>query len=1550
MNPIINVLNTAGHRFCAYAGSVLIQSSLLIAVLVIIDLLLRRRVRAVVRYALWMLVFVKLLLPPGLSLPTGVGYYRPRPALVVREVAEPTAEETSTRRTVRVMPSEPVPGADSLATSQRPVSVNDSLPAPIPAVPSRPALTWPAWLFLGWLAGVLVLGVCLARRFRYVQRLVQCSRPASDGLQTLLAQCAAQLKLRHCPALDLSDEAPGPVVCRLLWPVVLIPATMADKIDENRLRTVLVHELAHIKRADLWVNFVQTLLLVVYFYHPLLWLVNAIVRRLREQAVDETVLVALDAEAVSYSTILVDLAETVFIRPVLGLRLIGIAESKKALEGRIRHMMTRPKPKSARVGTLGLLAIVVAAAVLLPMASATVSTPSGIPSDSNELALFLRDRLSENDRKIDNITFATECATVRSKKYRQTVYEHALAMGETEQEARAMLDSSRVRLVERFALDKDYCGRVERVSGRTNANGDWLGEPDSMVATWDGRTGVRFRKEPETGFFPYSAVIGERPMECSRRYAQPWREFLGWPAESFTDAIRRGVSVTAEKVRDAYRVEFDYGSGDKTVYVIDPAQGFSVVSRQRFSNDTLLASYTARFQEVNPGLWFPVEGEIVNGSVESGEARTIFEVSQVRVNAPDFYDNLHSVDFPKGTSVFDQRTRLRYVIGEKPQGESPRLIIDNAIPLPQGEDWDARLESGARLVDLGKALLGYANDHDDRFPDEMADASDCYPINLRWLQEHVTYLGRGKTMSAPPDTVLAYDKTLLVKGQGTLVLLAESRVDFRSVQELEALGIRLMPTSEITPQMRVESQMRLAELGKALLLYARDHDGRLPERIEDVRDDVGMAIGWLTENVAYWGKGMTTRDNPVAPIAYDKTLIQSGAGTNVLYLDAHVTFESRTRLEEIGIKPPPKSTAVVQEEATIRTRVESQTRLKDLGKALLIYANDHGDEFPEMLSDLRDEVGVGMSWLLENVTYLGKDVSVTDQPSRVLAYDKTLLAAGYGTNVLYLDSHVAFEMPETLDKLGIRFRPKSPAEIQKEAELQARVRVLTKLKSLALAAFLFAGDHNDRFAGSLEDLKPYLGQDEDLWAWVSENVEYVGGNTQATDAPPAVRPVAYCRLSQGAHDELVVAFQDGRVETFKGPRLQEELKILTAHGSAQEMRRDSAVNLSRLAKALLGYACDHDDRFPDEMADAFDCYPINLPWLREHVTYLGRGKTLTAPPDSVLAYDKTLLEKGAGTLVLFGDTHVDFRSRQELGDLAIVPVPAAGASGLDESTVGRASQRRDESSVHWISGVVRDTQGMPVGGATVSLMPWLGIDVVTNAVVVTDADGAFAFETRPSSMMGGFRGQETLWLLVRQRERNLAAAVKIGETVESLNVTVTDGMMFSGRAVDTEGKSVPTAEVSLRLWLSHRGYSQREPTEIDAEGCFEIRAVPRGYRCSVSVHADGYGEPSVEIEKDAAVRGRIELEPLVLRVAKLPISGVVVDELGRPVASARVFANGNGQPHREIRTNSRGEFTFENMCEGAVFLHANAGDAGQMQGQARTLGGSTEARIVLRKY
>jgi lysylphosphatidylglycerol synthetase-like protein (DUF2156 family) len=90
MNALIESLNHWGGQFVNFAWPMLWQSSLLIAVVFTLDLLLARKIRAAVRYALWLAVLVKLLLPPALALPTGAAWWLvhaklPAPALIAKK-------------------------------------------------------------------------------------------------------------------------------------------------------------------------------------------------------------------------------------------------------------------------------------------------------------------------------------------------------------------------------------------------------------------------------------------------------------------------------------------------------------------------------------------------------------------------------------------------------------------------------------------------------------------------------------------------------------------------------------------------------------------------------------------------------------------------------------------------------------------------------------------------------------------------------------------------------------------------------------------------------------------------------------------------------------------------------------------------------------------------------------------------------------------------------------------------------------------------------------------------------------------------------------------------------------------------------------------------------------------------------------------------------------------------------------------------------------------------------------------------------------------------
>ncbi|MHC4397273.1 MAG: M56 family metallopeptidase [Planctomycetota bacterium] len=404
MNSLITFLNTTGKTFVDFSIPMLIQSSVLIIVLLGLDLLLRKKVRAVFRYCIWMLVLVKLVLPTTLSSPTGLGYWfgdkifgivSEKP-LVTEQTApmlpsiEPVSETVPSETVITVLPS--------ANTAHAPIA-NIPAESAIAASPTV-SLSWHGFAFLGWLAAVTAMALLLVQRMFFVRGLLAQSKNPNDSMIDIFEQCRKQMRVRKPIFLKLSLVTASPSVCGLFRPTILIPQNLPDKLKNEDLRSILLHELAHIKRGDLWVSLIQTILQIAYFYNPLLWAANAIIRKVREQAVDEKVLVAMGEQAEDYPETLLNISRLTFSRPALSLRLIGVIESKKALSGRIKHILSRPFPKTARLGLVGLLGIIIVAAILLPMANAQTEKDSAGLESGEEAQVGEAEQ--SNNKKIPN--------------------------------------------------------------------------------------------------------------------------------------------------------------------------------------------------------------------------------------------------------------------------------------------------------------------------------------------------------------------------------------------------------------------------------------------------------------------------------------------------------------------------------------------------------------------------------------------------------------------------------------------------------------------------------------------------------------------------------------------------------------------------------------------------------------------------------------------------------------------------------------------------------------------------------------------------------------------------------------------------------------------------------------------------------------------------------------------------------------------------------------------------------------------------------------------
>jgi beta-lactamase regulating signal transducer with metallopeptidase domain len=128
-------------------------------------------------------------------------------------------------------------------------------------------LPWLRGLFLLWMSGLAVTTWLTVRNWRRVRDLLGNSAPCIDAqlLQSLMRTCEAQ-GLRRVPHLRCSQDIDSPLVLGHCNPMLLLPAGTGFESEE--LGMIFAHELAHLRRGDLWWGWVPALVRHLFFFHP----------------------------------------------------------------------------------------------------------------------------------------------------------------------------------------------------------------------------------------------------------------------------------------------------------------------------------------------------------------------------------------------------------------------------------------------------------------------------------------------------------------------------------------------------------------------------------------------------------------------------------------------------------------------------------------------------------------------------------------------------------------------------------------------------------------------------------------------------------------------------------------------------------------------------------------------------------------------------------------------------------------------------------------------------------------------------------------------------------------------------------------------------------------------------------------------------------------------------------------------------------------------------------------------------------------------------------
>jgi beta-lactamase regulating signal transducer with metallopeptidase domain len=334
-------------------------------------------------HALWLLVLLKLLTPPLLAVPFIVPSGWLSPKSPDRDLPQAVEEPPSLEFGAGVIADQSGPQViGPIAAADSPPLFGESMVGELPDAVRQPDLapetkepssnsdtvfaSWRLWLLAAWLSGSACCFALACYRLCRFRRLFGSMQPAAPELQEQARQLASRLGIARTPGIWL---VPAPVSPMLLAPAgrprLLLPAALWQHLSHEQRDTLLVHELAHLRRRDHWVRWLECAVTGLYWWHPVVWWARRELRIAEEHCCDAWVAWALPEASQSYATALVETITFVSkARVRLPLTASGVGHLR-LLRRRLTMIIRGTTPRA--LGWTGFLLVLGLGAILLPL-------------------------------------------------------------------------------------------------------------------------------------------------------------------------------------------------------------------------------------------------------------------------------------------------------------------------------------------------------------------------------------------------------------------------------------------------------------------------------------------------------------------------------------------------------------------------------------------------------------------------------------------------------------------------------------------------------------------------------------------------------------------------------------------------------------------------------------------------------------------------------------------------------------------------------------------------------------------------------------------------------------------------------------------------------------------------------------------------------------------------------------------------------------------------------------------------------------------------------
>ena len=269
-----------------------LQLFVLVGLVYVVNETLARR-RPKLAYVLWMLVFVKAITPSIGA--TGFSAWNLLSTATGQSSLATASAGDEDLQSAAHLPNAPNVSVSALGVSA--VSTNE--PWPRVSLPASLAVVWGIGVI-----GLTFFSVCATRRMS--RRIAETAVESNGDLSQLVDELADTMSLVCKPECVVLNASIGPALRGFSQPQLLVPQRVLETSSAEELRLILLHELMHVRRRDVLAAYFQSLVQILWWFHPAVWFAGRMTSLERERCCDDAVLDASPSAGSVLRTMFVD--------------------------------------------------------------------------------------------------------------------------------------------------------------------------------------------------------------------------------------------------------------------------------------------------------------------------------------------------------------------------------------------------------------------------------------------------------------------------------------------------------------------------------------------------------------------------------------------------------------------------------------------------------------------------------------------------------------------------------------------------------------------------------------------------------------------------------------------------------------------------------------------------------------------------------------------------------------------------------------------------------------------------------------------------------------------------------------------------------------------------------------------------------------------------------------------------------------------------------------------------------------------------------------------